>query len=173
MQFSFCIQLILTQFMLTGNYGYIFTPNDYNFFHGFVSTTGQSSIVFEVKACNDGHLELCRAPWVEFIDCYEVVLGGANNQKSFIRDRRLGPNRAVANTPNILDCKRYKTFWVSWIADQIAVGKGGAIGVNRFMSWEDSRAHPVNVVSFATGWGSSGRWRMRFLKGMAFFFISL
>jgi hypothetical protein len=49
----------------------------------------------------------------------------------------------------------------------IKVGKGNVVGMETFLTWNDQNPHPVNYVAFATGWGSTGKWKV--MRGINLF----
>ncbi|CAH1794507.1 unnamed protein product [Owenia fusiformis] len=143
----------------------IYTPNDYNFVHGWITTYGLNQIVFEIEACSDAHIQLPLDPTNTAVDVYEVVLGGWANTQSAIRDRKMGELKTQAATPNILNCDEFRKFWISWKGGLIQVGTGSLYGINRIMSWQDPAPHLVNAVSVATGFGHEAIWRLPVFPG--------
>ena len=66
------------------------TPNDYRY--GRIWATLNNNVqhlVFKVQACNDAHLALSPILGISSSKTYEVVIGGENNQRSFIRYQNL------------------------------------------------------------------------------------
>jgi hypothetical protein len=66
-----------------------------------------------------------------------------------------------------VSCTEYKSFWISWANNIIKVGKGNVVGMETFLTWNDQNPHPVNYVAFATGWGSTGKWKV--MRGINLF----
>lgn len=82
-------------------------------------------------------------------DIYEVVFGGNNNTKSFIRIKSLG--RSVAeisgaeNPLAVVTPLRKETFWVSLKDGKLSAGKG-AWGEGKIMEWTDP--YPIPGARF-------------------------
>ena len=70
-----------------------------------------------------------------------------------------------------VSCTEYKPFWISWANNIIKVGKGSVVGMETFLTWNDQNPHPVNYVAFATGWGSTGKWKV--MRGINLFYCIL
>lgn len=45
---------------------------------------------------------------------YEIVIGGATNTKTWIRNSTYGVNEAEEDTPDILSPDEHRSFWISW-----------------------------------------------------------
>lgn len=125
-----------------------------------LSVTGKTSITFEVMACNDAHIALSETKGDDSHNTYEIVIGGWADSQSVIRTFKQGPHMDTAAHQNHpVDCHKYMPFWISWANGVITVGKGNTVGQNTFMTWKDPHPHPVNYVAFATGFGSTGKWK--------------
>ena len=145
----------------------ILTPDDYSFSHGFLLVNDVTDIVVRVKACNDAHIALATLPESDGeVLTYEVVIGGYKNSKSVIRQKRLGPNSAVADTQAVLSCTEFRSFWVSWKSALIEVGFGEVRGVDTFLSWQDPKPHAVESLSFSSGFGASADFRLEWMQGL-------
>ena len=61
---------------------------------------------------------------------YAIKIGHDNNTASTIF--RLGPSSSdvVFDTPGVLSCDSYTTFWVSWTGREVMFGAGSAVGSN-------------------------------------------
>ncbi|GLG97810.1 uncharacterized protein GBIM_04492 [Gryllus bimaculatus] len=98
------------------------------------------SLNFKIKAPNDAH----------------VFIGGWGNTKSVIRRDRTKPDKAEAETPDILSGDEFRGFWLRWNGGLIEVGKEGEAAP--FLSWQDPEPAPVGHYGVCTGWGASGAW---------------
>ncbi len=63
------------------------------------------------------------------------------------------------DTPDILDCKQARYFWISWNGPIISVGHGAYSGTDTFITFEDSsnnfldiRAVSLQSVTFRAEW---------------------
>ena len=124
-------------------------------------------MVFSVKACNDAHLAMAESEAKPNELAYTIQIGNYKNTKSVIRTSKKpgSENKALALTPNILNCDEFRTFWVSWRNGRIQVGRGSVPKQRQFMEWEDPRPLPVNFFSVSSGYGSTGEWRIGLTPG--------
>ncbi|GLG97808.1 Farnesoic acid O-methyltransferase [Gryllus bimaculatus] len=113
------------------------------------------SLNFKIKAPNDAHVALTAGP-EEADPMYEVFIGGWGNTKSVIRRDRTKPDKAEAETPDILSGDEFRGFWLRWNGGLIEVGKEGEAAP--FLSWQDPEPAPVGHYGVCTGWGASGAW---------------
>lgn len=126
---------------------------------------GKKSTVFKVKACNDAHVALSRTLGMTSMHTYEVVLGAYGNTKSLIRNATQGTEWVSLDTPGILNCTTMLTFWLSWDAGLVKVGRGGVIGSNEFMYWQDPNPYSVHALGISSGWGAVASWQFSNLPG--------
>ncbi|XP_046377746.2 uncharacterized protein LOC124149944 [Haliotis rufescens] len=143
------------------------TANDYRY-HSVddlgVHLNGRTSFTFWVKATNDALIALLRNKNDYDQDIYEIVIGGWENSKSVIREKKQGPILAhVDHVP--LSGNKHLPFWISFSDGTIAVGAGTEVGTRQFMSWKDPTPTQIGYVGVATGWGATGQWL--FPKNMA------
>ncbi|KDR23720.1 C3 and PZP-like alpha-2-macroglobulin domain-containing protein 8 [Zootermopsis nevadensis] len=110
---------------------------------------------FKVKAANDAHIALTAGP-AEGDPMYEIFIGGWGNSKTAIRRNRQKPDKALADTPDILSDAEYRGFWIRWTGGSVAVGKEGE--VTPFATWDDPEPFGIGYYGICTGWGASGSW---------------
>jgi hypothetical protein len=105
--------------------------------------TNSGSIFFEAKSLGDVFVGLIDAPQLvrnTETDLYEIVFGGNNNSKSFLRIKSLG--RSVAevsalDNPNAqVTPMMTEKFWVSLKNGVVSAGKG-EWGENKLFEWKD------------------------------------
>lgn len=126
-----------------------------------IDVRGHTSIAFSVMACNDAHIALSKNNGVDSSDTYEIVIGGWGDHQSVIRDcKQCAHMDTDIQQDHPISCTEYKSFWISWANNIIKVGKGNVVGMETFLTWNDQNPHPVNYVAFATGWGSTGKWKV-------------
>jgi len=93
---------------------------------------------------------------------YEIVLGGSQNQQSWI-SRNL-QHLVTAATNQILSQEEFRPFWITWEGGNIQVGTGRVqTGESRFMQWREpggSFGANVRYVGFATSDGAEGEFRL-------------
>ena len=131
---------------------------------------GSTVFAFRVAACNDAHIALVQNPDDILNNAIEIVLGGWSNAKSAIRSKPGGPNLVWVNTSYLLECKKMKSFWISWRDGLIQVGKGLPYE-EVFMSWKDNSRRPVHSLALATGFGSEGDWQYFKERGTTIDFV--
>ena len=122
-------------------------------------------MVLRIQACHDAHIALMERPGNDTLDTYEIVIGGWENTKSAIRDQKMGPLKIQVDSPKVLDCDEFRTFWLGWEMGMIRVGKGTFFGKDEIMSWQDPMPYDVNAVSLASGFEASATWRVDLEKG--------
>ncbi|XP_071444531.1 uncharacterized protein [Hetaerina americana] len=115
----------------------------------------QGSLRFRVKAANDAHIALTTGP-SECEPMYEIFLGGWGNTKSALRRDRQKPDKAEAETPNVVTADEEREFWVRWTDGTIQVGHGGQAAP--FLEYADPDPFPIGHYGVRTGWGATGQW---------------
>ncbi|KAG8240222.1 hypothetical protein J437_LFUL004682 [Ladona fulva] len=113
------------------------------------------SLRFRVKAANDAHLALTTGP-TESEPMYEIFLGGWGNTKSALRRDRQKPDKAEAETPNVVTADEEREFWIRWTDGNIQVGHGGQ--ATPFLEYSDPDPFPIGHYGVRTGWGATGEW---------------
>lgn len=143
----------------------ISTENNYHYHYimdNGIDVRGQTSITFEVMACNDAHIALSKDKGVDSRDTYEIVIGGWGDHQSVIRDcKQCAHMDTNVQQQHPIDCQNYSSFWVSWTNNVIKVGKGNDVGKQTFLTWNDTAPHDVNYVAFSTGFGATGKWKVK------------
>lgn len=110
---------------------------------------------FKVRAANDAHIALTPGP-AEGEPMYEIFIGGWGNSKTAIRRDRQKPDKALAETPDILTDAEYRGFWLRWAGGSVALGKEGETAP--FVSWDDPEPFGIGYYGICTGWGATGSW---------------
>ena len=60
----------------------LYTPNSFGYHPGWIHMAADdTSVSFEVQACNDARIYLAEYEGVTTSDAYEVVIGGRENQE--------------------------------------------------------------------------------------------
>ena len=130
------------------------------------SVVGQNSLVVRVQACRDAHIALSQLFNNIITGTYEIIIGGYGNMKSFIRDAATYDEHLSVDTPNIMDCTNYKTFWVKWDSDyRLTVGRGAVVGTDTFLDWIDPQQRIFQGVTISTWNDAEGLWDFSFLDG--------
>jgi len=88
--------------------------------------------------------------------CFQIFIGGWGNTKTAIRRNRTKPDKAVVDTPDILNDAEYRGFWVSWKDGLLEVGKEGT--ATAFVNWQDPEPFGIGYYGICTGWGATGSW---------------
>ncbi|XP_065349442.1 uncharacterized protein LOC135945584 isoform X2 [Cloeon dipterum] len=135
---------------------------DYDFQE--VSTTNSSCVLrFKVKVAHDAHVCLSSSEDQEATPIYEIFIGGWDNSKCAIRRDRTKPDRAEAETPDVLSADEFRGFWVSWNSDcKIEVGREGE--EEPFLSFTDPEPFEITHYGLRTAWGASGEWEIEQAK---------
>ena len=149
---------------VVGNMYSVHTTGD-NTHSTFSIRPKHKSIVFRVRACHSATVRLgIGSDWK-----YELQLGIRNNQQSAICELKTGDvagNVTIASeTPLVLDCTAYRTFWASWYGGVIHVGRGDTPETHRFMHLLGVQQAGFDTVALATSQGSDGDWEVDELQG--------
>ncbi|CAH1775059.1 unnamed protein product, partial [Owenia fusiformis] len=89
---------------------------------------------------------------------HEFIIGGDNNQYSYILDGYRGNEVVRVETPDILSGSDYNDFWIDWTGGNVRVGNGQNVGQDIFMTWDDSRRFRSDNVGISTYDGVTGNW---------------
>ena len=66
-------------------------------------------------------------------------------------------NDASTETPGVLSCNEYRTFWISWLNSYLRVGKGHKYNHHEILKLEEAIPHTVGAISITTD-GTEGDW---------------
>ena len=144
----------------------LYTPSDYNYKHGWIEVGDRTTILFQVRACNDVQIALTAFPGDTSKKTYEVVLGFNNNTKSAIRDVARGKNLLEKTTKNVLHCTKARVFWINWRDGLLQVGRKGEIGKRMFMQIAMADIHTARAVAFsAKSDPGPAMWRLPGISG--------
>ena len=98
----------------------------------------------------------------------EVTIGGEGNSKSSIREALQDKPSFDTNTKNILHCNEFRTFWIQWLTNAIAVGRGPVIGEQKFMNIDTIQASKINSIGLASDKGHAAVWKVNENNGNGF-----
>jgi hypothetical protein len=115
---------------------------------------------FSVLCSNDAHILLSERPAGQG-DAYEIVLGGWENTKSALR--KFGVSQVYEVNGAVCDSNTFVTLTVSITnGNVIRVSQGANPDQNVIFTFtdDDSPYYPINYISFMTGFGSTGMWRL-------------
>ena len=68
-------------------------------------------------------------------------------------------------TPGILNCSGFKSFWLSWSGGSISIGEGLDIGERVVLNYQEVRVRDIKAISFSTADGFIGNFTMDFYDG--------
>ncbi|XP_013402294.1 uncharacterized protein LOC106167937 isoform X1 [Lingula anatina] len=133
--------------------------DDYQFIEGYPTETLQS-IVFGIRAAGNARVALTSKTGDVQHGVYEVVIGGADNTKSEIREG--GETQQTVETENILSKDMFKPYWISWDEAKIQMGQGQEVKKDVVVEWAipEDKIHPVNAVAVAVDDKDGGSWRL-------------
>ena len=69
-------------------------------------------------------------------------------------------------TPDVVDCREMRPFWISWEAGLIRAGTGNLRDENILLEWRDPEPIGVGLVAISTGFGNTGEWQFTNVLGM-------
>ena len=142
---------------VTGNMYTIYTPDTYGYNYLWMDPSDEY-FVFRVAACSDVHVALSNTATNS--TAYEIILGGWTNTQSAIR-LHYSSHLTEHSTPNILHCRRLRSFWMQWDNRHIRVGSGDKVKQDIFMEHhirEEDPQPPFVGVSLSTGYSYEGEW---------------
>ena len=142
-------ELIYFTIYLSVDYATFETRGDRIYRTGWVPVSGESSLVFKVKACKEAFLALCQVQGHVYTLSYEFALGvnaGIDNELRYGVDGEAKDN----NQAQVLSCDEMREFWVSWSNGDITLGQGGNVGQDQLLSWNDVNPYDINAVSLTT-----------------------
>ena len=149
--------------MLLGNTFSRLTADDY-VYHTFWMKTTKKNFVFKVRCCNDAHVLMTTTMHHNDTEhAYELVFGGDNNNKVYIR-KGSGWNGGVpgyersGQFPGLMNCDELRTFWASWEGGLVQAGSGAVPLSHTLLTWQDPEPLDVQYLAVSTGWGSTGEW---------------
>ncbi|XP_047984468.1 beta-1,3-glucan-binding protein-like isoform X2 [Leguminivora glycinivorella] len=86
-----------------------------------------------------------------------IIIGGWSNKKSVIRKHVCNIlQKDEAQTPQILNNKEFREFWLQWDNGNVLVGREGEAAP--FLVWQDPDPMTVAYVGVRTTLGSTGNW---------------
>ncbi|CAC5396783.1 unnamed protein product [Mytilus coruscus] len=148
-----------------------FTPNmmtktiDINRYN--LELGGTTSLVFEVKACRNGHVLLSNYGVQNSSKPLYDILLGHNFDRSFIAYRaddssdQASGHYSEFNTPKILNCNVFLPFWISWAGEFIKFGKGFTVGENTVGNYVHINHFEVRKIGVLTSHGQLGEWKVQ------------
>ena len=69
--------------------------------------------------------------------------------------------------PGVISDEEYRTFWISWKANEIAVGFGHKIGLDMLLAYyaSDPERMNINAVAITSAKYSEASWRISGIEG--------
>jgi hypothetical protein len=114
--------------------------------------------VLSVKAPNDAHIALTPSA-SDTAPIIEIFLGGWGNKKSAIRLNKEKPDKAEAETPDVVNGETESTFVLEWNnAGKLTVSLLGA--TEPFLSWTNDAPFAITHLGLRTAWGATGDWKI-------------
>lgn len=128
-------------------------------------TTHKNALAFRVRACRSAHIILTSDPSQDpqSDEAIELIIGANQNSKTEIKFK--GEVVHSIYSPDILDCKNYRSFWVTIEKDQLLFGRGH-MHDERLMEyeWQDS----VCCAYLSTTNEAIGEWLLYKDSGISF-----
>ena len=139
----------------------------YGYNYTWITVDDRKAMVFNVKACNDAHVALSSQLGITYLHTYEIVLGAYGNSMSLIRNATQGNPWVALDTPGIVNCTEMRKFWVGWGSGLIRVGRGGEVGMDQIMHWQDPNPYAVHGLGISSGWGAIATWQFSYIQGLS------
>ncbi|XP_063416192.1 uncharacterized protein LOC134697835 [Mytilus trossulus] len=129
--------------------------------------SGITSLMFEIKACDNGHVLLSNSYVRDSSKPLYEILIGEDNYYSVIfyrTDDSLEPGSYIfnqSNTYNILNCNVYLPFWISWADGDIKLGTGILVDENVLVSFMNPHHFEVRSIGVFTSHYKLGIWTIQ------------
>ena len=130
---------------------------------GYMTTSDSNYIIFQVQGCNHAQLGMAEFEGDTSKNTYDVVIGGDNNARSFIRNRNTNQELVSSGKAKVLSCDALRYFWVGWAANMIRVGEGNLVGENKLM--ETPSIDDMDISSVTVTSKSDALWMMEICPG--------
>lgn len=126
-----------------------------------LNTTNRSFMNFMIKACSNVYVALSEtqnfnAP----INYYKVVIGLLNGGVSLRNMRTRGEVFFNRTNSQLMDCSKYRQFWISWKNGHLKLGGGIYLDKYILADWIDQRPFTVSAIGLMTKHGSVGDWKI-------------
>ncbi|CAG2184807.1 unnamed protein product [Mytilus edulis] len=129
--------------------------------------SGITSLLFELKACANGHVLLSNSDVKKSSKpLYEILIGDSNYYSviAYRTDDSLEPGSYIyneSNTPHILNCTVYLPFWISWADGDIRLGTGILVDKNVLVSFMNPHHFEVRSIGVLTSHYKLGNWAIQ------------
>ena len=92
----------------------------------------------------------------------EILIGSEDNTKTQMRYAGSKEVIEEIDSPDILHCNDYKTFWVRWERYATELGEGPNVGEQKILEIPHERHHGLHVNYFmlASGMSSAASWEI-------------
>ncbi|VDI18417.1 Hypothetical predicted protein [Mytilus galloprovincialis] len=143
--------------------GYVVDVNKYG-----LDLTGITTLTFEVMACGEASIVMSNS---EVGDpkkpMYDFIIGGENNQKSFLRRRKddsltaRSKQTVFYHTPDVCKCDEYRPFWIRAIDGDLWIGEGRIVGMNVTAEFYYPPPFTVRAIGIYTNQENVGEWKVQ------------
>ncbi|XP_046356871.2 C3 and PZP-like alpha-2-macroglobulin domain-containing protein 8 [Haliotis rufescens] len=116
-----------------------------------------SSILFRVKGCMDGRINLFDGPDFSTAKSAIVLLGGWDNRKCL-----MAPCSGCSTTYSpwypFLDCNEMRPMWINWTGRLLSVGHGEYVGEQMFIFTDEQRDFDVQYLAVGSSYNHVFDW---------------
>ncbi|CAG2190043.1 unnamed protein product [Mytilus edulis] len=150
-------------FYLVDFWQYVVDVNKYG-----LDLTGITTLTFEVMACGEASIVMSNS---EVGDpkkpMYDFIIGGENNQKSFLRRRKddsltaRSKQTVFYHTPDVCKCDEYRPFWIRAIDGILSIGEGRIVGMNLIAEFYYPPPFTVRAIGIYTNQENVGEWKVQ------------
>ena len=105
---------------------------------------------FELRACDNARIRLAQVPRSEGTSGYDVVLGAVSTITKLKDDTQ----KVSIDSPQLLNCKAMKKFWITW-SDGVKVGTG-KFNTGLILHLIDASPVVITAISLTTPTPSTG-----------------
>ncbi|XP_046573696.1 C3 and PZP-like alpha-2-macroglobulin domain-containing protein 8 [Haliotis rubra] len=164
MKMRFSINIISGFFLLvcgsSTNINIITTGNRtvYNAHDYGVDVKNISSILFRVKGCTDGRINLFEGPNFAPAKNADILLGGWANRKCSMLPCSGCTTLESEWVTSVLNCNEMRSMWVNWTGRLLSVGHGAYVGEHTFMSTEEERDFDVQYLGVGSSYNDVFDW---------------
>ncbi|XP_046573832.1 uncharacterized protein LOC124281861 [Haliotis rubra] len=117
-----------------------------------------SSILFRVKGCPDGRINLFEGPDFTTAKNAYVLLGGWGNHKSVMHPCTGCTTLESEWVDSVLNCNGMRPMWMNWTNRSFSIGNGAYVGEETFISIDEPRDFDIQYMSVGSSYDDIFEW---------------
>ncbi|XP_067654435.1 uncharacterized protein [Haliotis asinina] len=117
-----------------------------------------SSILFRVKGCRDGWIDLFEGPDFATAKKAHILLGGWGNHKSLMHPCSGCSSPESEWFTAVMNCNELTPMWVNWTSRLFSIGYGAYVGEQTFLSTDEQRDFDIQYLSVGSYYDDIFEW---------------